>query len=457
MKKINFNFPKVALLILIILHILLLNRLRFFPYPELFIYPYLTSQGLIPYKQILDQHFPGLLFFPLNLSTLGMVTPEIARVWQFGVVSLTHLLLFLVAKRVLKSEKLALLVNLAYLIWQPFFEGYVFWIDSFLPLFLLPALLFLYEWERLKKGKLLFWSGLFLSLGLLFKQVTLPLIALVFFFVFFKERKLKQLSPFILGLGIPAIFLLLYVFWLGIWEDFVYWTVTFNLTTFSRMARKFPTSTLLLKALPVFGLATLFVFLDFVKKRRFLLISIFFLGSLAFAYARFDYIHLQPSLPFALLVIIGFFSGLKGFSTKAYLSFLIASLFILTPFIRTHSGNEVFFFGSFEKKLSAKVTKLANPGESVFALGTTPHIYQLTNTLPAGDIFAFQFPWFMVEAEDRLLSGIIDDPPKVVIRDENATTGGVRLISYMQKIDQYIMENYKVIDSVDGVEILTKE
>ena len=120
-------------------------------------------------------------------------------------------------------------------------------------------------------------------------------------------------------------------------------------------------------------------------------------------------------------------------------------------------GDRVLFFGEFEEKLSAEVLKYVKQGDSIFAMGTTPHLYQLTNTLPPGGIFVFQFPWFMVEAEERILAGIIDDPPKVVVRDKNATTGGKNLISYMQNIDRHVEDNYKTIEMIDGVEIMIQK
>ena len=53
-----------------------------------------------------------------------------------------------------------------------------------------------------------------------------------------------------------------------------------------------------------------------------------------------------------------------------------------------------------------------------------------------------------------VLSGIISDPPKVVVRDKGATTGGENLISHMQKIQSFIDEKYKVIETIEGTEIL---
>ena len=44
--------------------------------PEFFVYPYLVQNSLKPYTQIIDQHFPGGFFLPINFATLGFTTPD---------------------------------------------------------------------------------------------------------------------------------------------------------------------------------------------------------------------------------------------------------------------------------------------------------------------------------------------------------------------------------------------
>ena len=136
---------KILLVFIVLVHSLILTKLQFFPYPELFIYPYLNNSGLKPYQEILDQHFPGLMFLPINFDNLGMTDPQIARIWLIFIVIIIQLFLFLIARSILKSEKKALFVNILYLFWQPFFEGWVFWIDNLLPLLLLPSFYCLYK------------------------------------------------------------------------------------------------------------------------------------------------------------------------------------------------------------------------------------------------------------------------------------------------------------------------
>ena len=446
----------IILFLIIIINIFLLSKLVFFPYPELFIYSYLTKIGLVPYKQIFDQHFPGIMFFPINLTTLGIDTVFEMRLLHFAIISLTQILLFVVVKKLFNSNLLALASNILYLIWQPFFEGYVLWIDSFIPLFLLPALYFLVS---KKSNKSILLSGLFLGTALLFKQVAAPLIFMTFLFLILTNKPLKKNLSFLLGLAVPILILVLFVTYKNIWEDFIYWSVTFNLTTFAEMGSKLPDLFGFIKVLPLFAVSFVFLALTYFKKKstEILMITFFIIGSLVFSFARFDYIHLQPAVPFA---IIGIVLGLKELQKKNihyYLGlYLLFSILFIIPFYKASFGDKVLFFGDNEEKISNAVLRYVNSGNSVFAFGTTPHLYYLTKTRPPGNVFVFQFPWFMVEAEEKILQGIITDPPEIIVRDKNAEVENMNLVKYMPKIKAHIDRYYKVVDKIDGTEIMVK-
>jgi hypothetical protein len=446
----------IFLLILIAANVFLLSRITFFPYPELFVYPYLTNHGLLPYKNIFDQHFPGLMFFPINLNNLGMVTPEIARYWQYGLVIIVQILLFFIARKIFNSSKKAILVNLVFLAWQPFFEGWVLWIDSFLPLFLLPAFYFSYEAWKNGKAKSIFLSGLFLGIGLVFKQVVAPLAAVVFVLLFLRKRNVKDALWFLIGFLPFPLLMLEYIVSKGIFADFWYWTVIFNLTTFAQYGKLAPTFSELFRVSSVYGFS---IFALINKKSRSLAvwIGIFALGALFSSNARFDFVHFQPSLPFiCLLTVMALEFALRKAKFLIPIYIIGSSIFLFT-FYKGNLGNKVFFFGNSEKRIVMQVQKLSGPNDKIFAFGPLPHIYQMADRLPPGNVFVFQFPWFMMKAEDRVLAGLINDPPRVVIRDLTAEVDDKNLISFMPKISDYVKENYKVIDKIDSTEIMIKK
>ncbi len=437
------NLIYLILGIILLVHSLILTKLIFFPYPELFINPYLTNQGLKPYAQILDQDFPGLMFLPVNLDNLGMTTVEVARLWSISTVILVQIMLFFVSSKILKSKTKALLVNILYLIWQPFFEGWVLWIDSFLPLFLLPAFYFLY------KNKF-FATGIFLGLAIVFKQTIIPLSFFVLIYIFWKTHSFKKSFRFLGGLLIPVVLMITYLIGIGVFLDFWYWTVTFNLTTFAKSGRGIvPTGAHLLRVLFVFGLP--FIIIRKFRLTEVQILLIFLVGTLIGLTSRFDFVHFQPALPFAVLATV---YGLRGLGFK--IGYLLIAGWWLIAFYKGHLGDRVIAFDSGTINLAVKIKDYTNPGDKIFVFGLAPQLYQMSETLPAGNIFVLQFPWFMQVTENRILEGIIKDKPRIIVSDRASLVENREIIDFAKDIDQYIQSNYQKIDSVGTADILQR-
>lgn len=446
------------LIIIILTHIFILSRLIYFPYPELFIYPYLANNGLLPYKQIFDQHFPGLMFFPVNLGTLGMNDAYSARLVSYALVVITQLLLFLVANYVFRSKTKALFANFLYLVWQPFFEGWVLWIDSFLPPILLSSFLFYKKALESKKHLDFILAGVFLGIGLVFKQVVLPLIIICGIFLYFKAREKSHLVWFIAGV-IPLPLLMFSYFWtIGTFTDFWYWTVTFNLTTFAEYGKKLPTLSGLLRVGFVFGMS---IFALFYKKKRFAIpLIVYLFGSLAVAVTRFDFVHLQPALPFVVLAsVISFEAFYKRFNggKLMILGYMVISLILLVKFYEGHLGEKVFFFDDQTLATAEKIRQITEPKEHIFIYGAIPHLYQLSGTLPAGGVFVHHFSWFLKVSEDRILEGLEIDRPKLVVADRSINIEGKNLTDYSRKINSYISENYITYDTIGSNEFMRRK
>lgn len=448
----------VLLLFIVLIHILLLSRLIFFPYPELFIYPYLTKIGLIPYKQIFDQHFPGIMFFPVNLATLGIDSPQEMRMLQYLMIALSHIFLYFISKNLFRSEKKAIYVNIIFLICQPFFEGNVLWIESFATPLVLGSFYLLIMFLERKQGHYLFLSGMVLGVSLLFKQVTLPLIIFSVIYVYFGFNKIRSVERYLLGLMVPCAYLIYFIYKSKIISEFVYWTITFNLTIFAEMGRKYPGFADIIKFGIFFGIPLITIIFFFVKKRfdkKTVLVSGYFISCLFFAFARIDLIHFQPAIPFAAILIAYYFTEIRGkLKYIIILIFLCSTLIVSLRQYLLLYGDGVVFYGEREKEISDKVLSYAKPGDSVFSFGSLPHIYQMTATVPPGRIFVFQFPWFVKENEDVILKGIEIDPPKVIIRDAGSEVAGINLSRYMGKIDDHITKYYKTTDRVGEVDIM---
>ncbi len=440
----------LSLISILVLHTVIIFKLMFFPYMELFVYPYLTNQGLKPYSQIFDQHFPGLMFFPINLNNLGMTNPTTARIWLIGIIILTHIFIFLISRFIFKSSKRALIVNILYLIWQPFFEGWVLWIDSFLPLLLLPAFYF-----SIKKN--FFLAGLFLGISIVFKQTIIPLSALLFLYFCLDRKNIREVLAYLAGLLIPLFLMISYFFGIGVLWDFWYWNVIFNLTTYAKYGTKAPVeSGFISRILFVysFSLASFY----FKEKRIVYTIFIFLFGSFISILDRADFIHLQPSLPFAAIATSLAFYSIKNKKILITIVcvYILVTLWWLNIFYKGHLSEKVFFFDNQTYKVADLIKKYSFSGDKIFIYGAQANLYLLTNTLPAGNTFVFQFPWFLKVAEDRVLNGIKKDQPKIIVFDTSYKVDGVELKIFSTKIYAYIENNYKKIDNIGSIEILQR-
>ena len=447
------HVTELVLFLIIALHISLLLHLIFFPYPELFVYSFLSSKGLLPYRDIFDQHFPGIMLFPINLYSLGLATFARIRVVHLLLVALNQILLYKIGCRITNSNKKALLMNFFYLLWQPYFEGNVLWIESFVT----PLLLFSYYFLDANCRKRLFISGLLMGLALVFKQVVFPLILFVVVYLFVKNSK-KMFLVYLFGLSIFPILMIMFVFSKGIFGEFLYWTATFNLTVFSQMGRKDPNLAGLIQAAPLFALGFLSAFFVLVKfGKKYLPLLLFAAATLFFAYARYDFIHLQPSLPFFIcLITLSLFSINRRLLVIFIIVYITLASFFIIRFYKLNFGSTIVFWGETEKLVTTIVKENTNPDDKIFSYGSIPDIYFLTNRLPPGNKFVFQFPWFMKVAEKDILKGIIQDSPQIVVEEEGVYVQGYNLDDYMQNIRMYLGTNYVQIGKVGEIKILKK-
>ncbi|MBI5358645.1 hypothetical protein HZB69_03425 [Candidatus Amesbacteria bacterium] len=424
-------------MIFTIIHATILWILQFSPYPELFIYPYLTTNGLLPYKQILDQHFPGLMFFLINFHSLGFSDPQ-----SF------HILLILIAiinsVWVYKISKSQLAVFF-YMLWQPFFEGNQLWLDQFLPLFTLPAFWFF------TNNKLAL-SGLLLGFGVVFKQTLIPLVAFAGIYLLF-QKKFRDFTWFGIMSVLPSLVMLLYFYSKGILTDFWYWTVQFNLSTYASGGRLAPTFSELLKlSLPV--LIIIFAWIR-SKNRKYLFLLIgWMLFSIIGGIARFGFIHLQSAIPYFSIICGLAFIHLWKINKKIFLVLtIICTLWIGWFYLKQKDFFTTRFFEPESLRLVSEIKNVTEPGDKIFLLGIQPHFYALTNTLPAGNIFVFQFPWFLEKSGSRILVSLKKESPKLVVYDSSSQIDGLFLRNYADYLVRYVEENFVPVKSIGTITI----
>jgi hypothetical protein len=421
-----------------LLHLYWFWQLDFIPPAEFFVYPYLTTRGLVPYMQIIDHHFPGLFFLPINFFTLGFTTPLGFKVLQLLIILLTSV--FLSRLTFLKSQSrfTACLAVSLYSLWQLFFSGSLLWIDIFLPVFMLPGLI-LFE-----KRKYLA-SGLLFALAVVFKQTAiLPL----FFLSLYLLKSVKNLLSFWFPTLLVLLLLVLYFLKLGALRDFLWWNIVFNFQIYPITASAWPEFrdwlTISLPLFLYFGSTwqTLRSHSGFGLKLAGLT------GVLAIpAFSRFGLEHFQSALPFFCVLV----ALATTYHKRLWLPVLLLS-FIWTGFfiIRTHPTSKVINFSPSDLILYDQVSKLSTSGNSVYALGASPIIYSQSQLIPPGKLLFFPLPWLFLQLENRELNTLQTSSPDYVIFNPQSRVDSVDIFTSAPTLVEYIHTHYFIEATVSG-------
>lgn len=451
------SYPYIFLGLLFLLHAATLSNLVFFPFPEFFVLPYFTNHGLIPYKQIVDQHAPGLFFLPVNAGTLGLHGVEMARIWLIIITCISSLFIFLTTRLISKSSLIGLLASLIFYFWHAFWGGWTLWIDSLIPLILVPAFYISFKIAESKNNKLAAILGIIFGLGIGLKQTILPLAIFTPIILSFILRDYKVILYFIIGFLPIPILLVLYFLRLGIFLDVFYWAGIFNTSVYPQLSRKGPEYPTAFQMIISYSPILFFPFLKNYKTA--ILICLFMFWSLVPIVDRFDSNHFQPSLPFlsiGLALIIYQFYKTKRLIAYFLIYFLISSFFVYKD-IRMHLRDEVIIYNKQIINLSQEIKNYTNPDDEIFAYGVNPLIYYLSDTLPPGRYFVFQMPWYLSILEEAQVQSLKQSQPKIVVRDKGYSIDGENLSAFAPKISEYIDTNYEVFKRSGDFEILKKK
>lgn len=438
------------------LHILALALTRFFPYPELFVYPYLAENGLLPYKQIFDQHFPSFLMMPFNFYDLGLRSELSSQLYLLGIVFLTHLLIFLVTKEIFKTRKLIFLPNAFYFLIQPLFEGNFLWLDTFLAPILLLSFYFSLRFLKTKSVRDAFFCGILLGFCLFLKQIMFPLVFLVILFLYWKTKAVKPIILMVFGSLIPLALTLGFIYSKGILGEFIYWTFTFNFDVYAKMGRKLPSLSQFIR-FSIFWFPTLYWLALKKKTVNLFLLFIFTLFPLLNAASRFEFVHLQPSLPFMVLAVYAIFLS-YGISRNWFILLLLIALTFWWPLnLKRNLLRPSYLFTPEVYQVANMVNALTTKNEKIFVLGTQPIVYTLSDRLPAGAVFTVNVPWNVKVSQDLIHKALIGNPPKVVIRDKLASIDGQKVVDFSPKLNSFIDEKYQLVANFGTNEILIQK
>lgn len=427
---------------IIFLHVIILLSIVFWPAQEFRTFPYLTSKGLIPYKQIIDQHFPGLFFFPLNLFTLGLANYSGLRLIQIILIICSQIMIFLIMKQLIKSKKYIFTANLLYTSVHILYEGYVLWIDSFIPpLLLISFYLLIYKGYKHINLRY-FFSGLILALAVLFKQTVILVFLIVLIHLLFK-KKFKHLALyFLIGFLVPVLYLFYFLYKNNIYTDFFYWTISFNRSIYPALAFRDPSVKelifLLILLIPalISSLTNLFI----NKMEHFKLITCYLLTSLIFIYGRYDFVHFQPFIPFAVIAAVNTIKD--NYYKQMVINFVLFIVFTSLLINRLPKLNDLHKNVEKTHQKSIQELNMLKNDKSIYIHNSYPELYQILNITPPNNFFAYNHPWYMEMIENQLLKSLKNSQPDVIIINRNEGES---------EIKSFIENRYKINNTYDDL------
>ncbi len=443
-------FIGVGIFSTIIIHTTILLQTVFWPASEFRVFPYLTAKGLIPYKEIIDQHFPGIFFLPINLYTLGLATPYGLRFLQLIIVFVTHILLFFVIKKKTVSYRKAFFGAFLYISFQIMYEGYSLWIDSLITPIIFLSFAFLVVPEH-KKPSYYFLSGLFLGIAIVFKQLLFTsLVFLLLYFLIVRKTK-KEILHFLFGCFLPLLYLLFNGIQKGIIIDFFYWTVIFNGTIYKQLAFRQP----IIKEIILYALIFIPSFFALYKgmrsKQQYQLTGLlvcYMIPLSLFVIGRYDFMHLQPFIPFAVVSMIVMLTNKS--SLYASLIYGIYAIFIYsTMFFHISSlGKSTTLIDDSYKDTITTIKEFKKQNKTILILNGNYELYQLTNTLPANRLFSYRNQWYLDVIEYHLYKSLQETKPDIIVKQKG-------IESNSKKIDDFVAKNYSTYSETNRMEFLT--
>lgn len=403
----------------LILHISLIFARGYFLSTEFTLYPYLVSRGFLPYRDIIDQHFPTLFFGPFSLPSF--LTPNPWPLLGLFLLTLCLTDIFFYSSLVRHQIKKPFVWLLLFVISSVYFSGNILWIETFVN-FLLSLWLFL---SLSKKNLHRFVSGFLLSQILLLRPTIAP--ALLILVLSLSRFSWSMIAGGLVGVAIPLLFLIKQ----GVLAAFYRVAIQFNQQVYPQGARLLPGKREILFL--VLWLVPAFVSL-FKNKKYWLVLALALLMLLA--YPRFGYEHLQP------LFLVTIFLWAKHQTKPSFVVYFFIVLFFCLNLIATICLPHVKFSVSSDiQSTAAQIKKIQSP--TIYLLGDSDILYPLSGKMPPNYTYVPSLPWYLGQKDfqDKIITSLKNSSAPVLI-DFQATIDVVDIASSSGNLVEYIKMNY---------------
>lgn len=444
------KFKRIYFVPILLFHLILLINTKFTLWPEMVVYPYLFNNGFILYKDLINPYLPTLTYVLSVYTKYFGYSPENLRTFTWVYILLIDILIFrislLLSKNFYKSTLSLLFFALASM--PLYING--LWFDLIQTPFIILSIYNFYQFTNTSDKKSLQKAFFYSLIAVFIKQQA---IWLVIFYIAELAFSFKEKSTYWFKVVVPVIilFVLIYFCFMVIFvkqhaiSEFFFWTIYFPFFKASSLPGYllFPT---IKQVTIVFFLFALFIPVAYANLKY----KIFFLGALAvtlFAYPRFDYFHLIPSLSILSLVAGDiFFFQMKNKNAVKILflsSLVILSIFSYKYFISNWT-QEIRFFETNIQSSATFLSLITNPKDPIYIQNGPDQLLPLAKRLPPKP-WATQFPWYLElnNYQQKAIDGINNVGTKFIVFKPYENKGEFDLGTYKPvMVASYINANY---------------
>jgi hypothetical protein len=437
--------------------------------PRVIFEPWALRNGAVLFENLVDIHPP---LMPWLLVVLGWVIPDellLAKLVLIGLLSLSSLLTFLVARRFFGNWA-GLASAACFVLWAPTFGTGKLWYETFLTAVYLIYLLGFSPSDRPRSYRWWILWGIFGGITVLIKQYAALVFAAFLLWegitAFSLKRPWRTIIRDILITGLfsfvpVALALICQLIQAGTVDSMIYWLVVYPLSgiyeelgsnppTINHLKLLMELNLLLLPA--IIWLGTLIRMKDAVWRQAGLFFCLLFTAGLT-AYPRFSSYHLLPILPVSILISVWIMSILlrsresrfiRSFSVG--IAIAIAGLWFVNH-CSIHYNNiqnsqpQVIAEYSNLEPLAGEIRQITGPIDSLYILvddESTSNLYYFLDCPPPG-YWTFHYSWYMLpDVKTKILAGLKESPPEwVVFMPEKW-----QIDTYAPELLDYVRVNY---------------
>lgn len=417
------KFAHIAFLPLVLIHIIVLENIRFTLWPEMVVYPYLANNGFTLYKDLINPYPPTLTVILSALTRFTGYEIQIFQIVTWLLIFTIDIILYQVTLKITKSHSLSTTSLVFFLIISIPFGINGLWFDLVQTPFILLSVFYFYKFFQNKNSKDINLAFILAIFAFFIKQQALWLILAYVFLLTVHNRKIsahivRSLAPSVVTFICVSAILFLYVYVYKSFSDFLNWTVILPFLKASHISGyiHLPTFKQTIPIILTFALCSPSVF---IARSKHYIIFILAVSLILFVYPRFDFFHLIPSLAVISILFGLSIKYITGSNYQVKIIYYFAILLILiytTRFISKNFTTEVRFFEPEIQSAASFINVITDKNDFLYIQNGPDQLLPLSSRLPIKP-WADEFSWYLENnnLQEKIVNSMISQKPEFLI------------------------------------------